>query len=741
MRSLLGSLVGGLSNLTPDTKIKTPVPFASARASSSLSNRDNRETQLAAMATNGTLFAIVDRLANAVSQVEWTLYTKASSGLKEDRKPVTAHACIDLWQRPNPFMPRQEFMETVQQHFELCGEGYPIINKAGSLPLELWPARPDRMKPIPHVTKFLAGWLYISPDGDKIPLGLDEVMQLRRPNPMDVYRGMSPVTPLMADLDSGRYAAEWNRNFFVNGAEPGGIISVEENLDDDEFRQLQSRWNEQHRGVSRAHRVAILERGMTWNDRTISQKDMQFVQLREASRDTIMEGYAFGKPMLGVTDDVNRANAEAGAVVFARWQLVNRLERWKAMLNFDLLPMYGGTSQNLEWDYANPVPEDREAERADMLAKADAAVKLIGAGLDPVEVLAAVGLPEIASAMAEGESSGSARQLNLVEMIQKVYLGVDTVVTWEEAREILNRFGAGLDLGVPQPGADEGPEQIQIPAPAGPPALEPAPEAKRVVAERIRAAVAEPGDIDVTPVQEAWQAQLDKLMGEWGTVTAAQRAELREQITEAVDAGDVAALTALSVSSVAAAELVAGYMATLADRAAERVVREAVEQGVDGVEPKTPEPSVLERLATATAAMLAAGLALAAGREAVRVQSPAMSGVQVADAVDQFLAAQSDATARTELGGALTGAQNAARVETFRAAPVAALYANEKNDPSTCKNCAEIDGRFIGLSDDGTVMDEVDRLYPMGGYVDCLGRSRCRGTITGVWRPQQTGGD
>ena len=183
-------------------------------------------------------------------------------------------------------------------------------------------------------------------------------------------------------------------------------------------------------------------------------------------------------------------------------------------------------------------------------------------------------------------------------------------------------------------------------------------------------------------------------------------------------------------------------MAELGQTAAERVVMEAVQQGVDGVEPHTAPSSAVADLAAVTAGMLAAGMAISAGREALRVQSPGMSGRQVADAVEVFLASQSDAAARTELGGALTGAQNSARVETFRAAPVAALYANEKLDNNTCQNCRAIDGRFIGLTSDGTTMDEVDRLYPMGGYVDCLGRARCRGTITGVWRPQQTkGGD
>jgi hypothetical protein len=51
-----------------------------------------------------------------------------------------------------------------------------------------------------------------------------------------------------------------------------------------------------------------------------------------------------------------------------------------------------------------------------------------------------------------------------------------------------------------------------------------------------------------------------------------------------------------------------------------------------------------------------------------------------------------------------------------------------------CKNCREINGRWIGNTSDGVAMAEVERLYPQGGYVDCLGRSRCRGTVTGIWR-------
>jgi HK97 family phage portal protein len=386
------SLIGGLLD-------KSPVPLAATgnrRSLGTVRGQNDRTAQLEAMGAVGTLFSIVSRTSNATSQVNWHLWRKAPSGLKEDRQEVTRHAALDLWAKPNPFYTRQEFVETFQQHVDLTGECEWLVSRAAGIdiPLELWPVRPDRIKPVPHPTEFLSGWLYVSPDGQRIPLELNEVIQLRTPNPSDPYRGLGPVQPLLTTLDSATAADEWNRNFFRNSAEPGGIIQVDKRLSDDEFDEMTSRWNEQHRGVARAHRVAVIEQGQ-WVDRSYSQRDMQFVQLRQVTRDQIMEAYAVSKPMLGISEDVNRAAADAGLVQFARYLTVPRLERIKGALNNDLLPMFGRTADGLEFDYENPVPDDEAAEMAEFTSKVDAVVALVGAGFEPSAVLATVGLPDM----------------------------------------------------------------------------------------------------------------------------------------------------------------------------------------------------------------------------------------------------------------------------------------------------------------------------------------------------------
>lgn len=391
MRSPVGALVKAVTN-------RAPVPYVGGRTGGigAALTQGQAPHELHAMGSVGTLFAIVDRIAEAVSQAEWKLYRIAPSGLPEDRTEITRHLALQVWNRPNPFYTRQVFVETGQQHFELTGESRWVVARdpRSPWPSEIWPVRPDRIKPVPHPTDFLSGYVYSGPDGEKIPLGLDEVIWNRRPNPTDPYRGLGPVQALLADLDAVRYSAEWNRNFFLNSAEPGGVIQVDGSLDDEEFNQMRDRWNEQHRGVSAAHRVAILERGQ-WVDRKFSQRDMQFAELRDVSREVIREAFAFPKPLLGSVDDVNRANAEAGEVVFARWLVRSRLERIKQALNAYYLPLFGATGAGVEFDYCNPIPADRDADTKELTAKAAAARDLVGAGFYGPAALEAVGLPDI----------------------------------------------------------------------------------------------------------------------------------------------------------------------------------------------------------------------------------------------------------------------------------------------------------------------------------------------------------
>ncbi|HET7846175.1 MAG TPA: phage portal protein, partial [Acidimicrobiia bacterium] len=218
---------------------------------------------------------------------------------------------------------------------------------------------------------------------------------IRTPNPCDPYRGWGAVQSILADLDATRASAEWNRNFFRNSAVPGGTLEVPEGLGDREWQRLRLQWNEQHKGVGNAHKVAILENGMKFTQNAFSQRDMQFTELRNVSREVIREAFRFPVPMLGISENVNRANADAAELVYAKWHLVPALEQIKQMLNTEFLPMFGTTGQGVEFDYDSPVPEDKDAETKELTAKVEAYVKLVASGADPQMVCEFLCIPDM----------------------------------------------------------------------------------------------------------------------------------------------------------------------------------------------------------------------------------------------------------------------------------------------------------------------------------------------------------
>lgn len=708
---------------------KTPVPFASRYTGAAAWWRPGGvESQMRAMGWSGDLFAIVDRLATSFSSVEWHLYREGQAGQKpEERQEVTKHLALDLWRRPNKFYTGNLFRETYGQHYELVGEGWWVMVRDARfkhIPLEMWPVPPHRIEPIPDRDEYLIGYMYHSPDGEQIALDVDQVIQIRRPNPIDPYRGIGPVQTIMADLEGVALSAEWNRNFFLNSAEPGGIIEYDKKLSDRDYRELRDRWREQHRGVANAHRVAIIEAGK-WVDRKYTNRDMQFAELRAVGSDVIRKAFGIDKFSIGQLDDINRATAEAAMVWFARQMTVPRLDRTKDVLNHHYLPLFGPTGEGLEWDYENPVDEDRELAYQELKARSEAAKNLSDIGYYPPEILPVVGLPDMSFGQPDADED---REL-LVGLVK----GAPTL-----APLILPLLGIELPEQ-PAPPVPPVPEPAPEPAP---PAVEPAALGRPrlalpAVRVRVRAAA------DLSGVRQDLEDALAAVESDWAPITDAWIDDLVDQVQAAVDDDDVTALSALGVDSADAGDLLRDAVASMAQTAADRMADEAADQGVDVTAPRVDKSvtataaggryrfeafgAELADIAITVATMIGTDLAGSAGREALRLFVPGIDAEQVAGKVKGYLKKLKGVLRRDKIGAVLHRATNVGRLATLEVAPKATYYASEINDRNTCTPCEEIDGHeFSSLA-------AADGLYAAGSYLLCEGGDRCRGTVEAVW--------
>lgn len=384
-----------------------PVPAGNARwsgaAFGALSGYGgDADAQIAMYKNNTPLYSAAGFNALATAGITWRLFQSHDGRGRisgpDPRKEILNHQAVRVWNKPNDFMHGQFFREYFSLLLELTGLVYwVVVRNAVGIPIAIWPIKRNCIVPIPDPKKFLLGYLYIGPMNERIPLGLDEVIPLQLVDPSDPLGGVAPAEPLMTDLESARYTSEFRRNYFKNSANPGGVIQIENdtNLTDDEFDELSERWAEQHRGVRNAHRVAIIERGK-WIQNDQSLKDLMLVELRQDDRNTVYEAYRTSKALMGVAEDVNRANAEAAEYVFSKWNLVPKLARIRDALNFSFMPMFSSAANGqYYWDFDNPVPTDWQADAATTAANAHAAAELVAAGYDPVAVAEAMSLPNI----------------------------------------------------------------------------------------------------------------------------------------------------------------------------------------------------------------------------------------------------------------------------------------------------------------------------------------------------------
>ena len=223
------------------------------------------------------VFAAVRVIAETIATLPLHLYRRLQP---RGRERATEHPLYWLLHDdPNPEMTHTAFWEAIIGHAVLRGTAYAEIQRDQDNRVQaLWPLRPDRMR-MDRTAEGQIVYFYRLADGREQPFRRGEILTVPGFGG-DGYQGYS-VVRLHAEaiglaLDSQAYAAR----FFRNDSRPGGVLQTPGQLTDEAFKRLKSSWEEAHRGVENAHRVAILEEGTTWQAVAMSSRDAQFLEQR-----------------------------------------------------------------------------------------------------------------------------------------------------------------------------------------------------------------------------------------------------------------------------------------------------------------------------------------------------------------------------------------------------------------------------------------------------------------------------
>lgn len=138
--------------------------------------------------------------------------------------------------------------------------------------------------------------------------------------------------------------------------------------------------------------------------------------------------------------------------------------------------------------------------------------------------------------------------------------------------------------------------------------------------------------------------------------------------------------------------------------------------------------AVISERAQVSAKLMAESIGQAAAQRGLSMSGSSASMDEIADDVAKYLSEFSDAYVKDRMTGLVSAATNEGRMAVFGELDgIEMLYSSELLDAATCSACAEIDGTEY------TSRVDAAADYPSGGYRDCAGGDRCRGTIIAVY--------
>lgn len=294
---------------------------------------------------------------------------------------------LTLFERPNSTMGLQQLWEATMIYMLHYGECMWVLDRKEptEMPKEIQPFNGMLFDAVTTKSGRLVGWSVKTRNerGDEIevPYAFHEVVHFKLFNPYDQHRGLSPLEAAQMGLDQDFLASQYNKAFFANSALPGGVIEIDEEMNDESFNRMKQQFQDHHQGVNKAHMLAILEGGAKYKQLVPSQKDMEFLNQKKWNRDEILACFKVPKLELGVWDDVNFAVAKVQAREFWVKTLVPKMKLIEFALWAQLFSRTSTGNIFLEFDTSKI-----EALQGDMVEKVDMAYKLFMMGV-PFEQL------------------------------------------------------------------------------------------------------------------------------------------------------------------------------------------------------------------------------------------------------------------------------------------------------------------------------------------------------------------
>ncbi|UWG97411.1 phage portal protein [Dehalobacter sp. DCM] len=285
------------------------------------------------------VYSCVRILSEALASLPLHVYRYSQGGKERVYDHPLYHILHD---EPNSEMTSFVFRETLMSHLLIWGNAYAqVIRDGAGRVVALYPLLPNKME----VWRDKKGEIFYtySRNSDENPNLKDYgSVVLRRQDVLhipglgfDGLVGYSPIAMAKNAVGMTLACEEYGASFFANGANPGGVLEHPGVLKDP--KKVRDSWNEVYRGTNNAHKVAVLEEGMKYQQIGIPPEEAQFLETRKFQINEIARLYRIPPHMVGDLEKSSFSNIEQQSLEFVKYTLDPWVIRWEQALQRSLL--------------------------------------------------------------------------------------------------------------------------------------------------------------------------------------------------------------------------------------------------------------------------------------------------------------------------------------------------------------------------------------------------------------------
>jgi len=235
----------------------------------------------------------------------------------QNGEQVATNPFLRLIQNPNKSLSLADWLYITSANLDLQGNSYWLKLRSRGEIRELHYLNPNSIQ-IDYDGAYLPiKYTYFGLTNGIKKFDPEDIIHIKRTDPNAIYKGKSIISAMTDILTLDKLASKRHEAVLNSSTNLSGILTTNKpNINPADLQTLKDDWYKTYAGSSNAGKTLISAQDLKYTALSLNPKDMELLQSRVFTRETILQMFQVSDAMIGIQASANRNTAEIAHTIF-----------------------------------------------------------------------------------------------------------------------------------------------------------------------------------------------------------------------------------------------------------------------------------------------------------------------------------------------------------------------------------------------------------------------------------------